>query len=264
VVCVTAVIALVLTPCFALAKRTAAESVQPVVYDGVRYVAPNDDGRRGYIEAWDSKTNKKLWDLTVFTNRIDPKLEQDVQWVFVKSLDLRDGKLIVTSERGNSYEVDLNTKVITQSNPLRPASRDVTAQPNKIRETAEKAIVAGPLAKDYDLSFQLKPSYLRGDFNRDGKVDVAVLVKQRSTGKLGIAIIDGGTSQVTILGGGKIIGSGGDDFGWMDSWQVYSKMREDETPPRFRGDALLVGKSEAASALIYWNGKRYVWSQQGD
>jgi hypothetical protein len=31
-----------------------------------------------------------------------------------------------------------------------------------------------------------------------------------------------------------------------------------------RGDALLVGKSEAASALIYWNGKRYVWLQQGD
>jgi hypothetical protein len=25
-----------------------------------------------------------------------------------------------------------------------------------------------------------------------------------------------------------------------------------------------VSKSEAASALIYWNGKRYVWLQQGD
>jgi hypothetical protein len=34
--------------------------------------------------------------------------------------------------------------------------------------------------------------------------------------------------------------------------------------PHLRGDALLVEKSEAASALIYWNGKRYVWSQQGD
>ena len=34
--------------------------------------------------------------------------------------------------------------------------------------------------------------------------------------------------------------------------------------PHLRGDALLLGKSEAASALIYWNGKRYVWLQQGD
>ncbi len=54
-----------------------------------------------------------------------------------------------------------------------------------------------------------------------------------------------------------------------DSWQVYPKsrvVREAGEPgsPRVRGDALLVGKSEAASALIYWNGKRYVWLQQGD
>jgi hypothetical protein len=34
--------------------------------------------------------------------------------------------------------------------------------------------------------------------------------------------------------------------------------------PLLSGGALLVEKSEAASALIYWNGKRYVWSQQGD
>lgn len=34
--------------------------------------------------------------------------------------------------------------------------------------------------------------------------------------------------------------------------------------PRFRGDALLVEKSEAASVLIYWNGKPYGWSQYGD
>jgi hypothetical protein len=34
--------------------------------------------------------------------------------------------------------------------------------------------------------------------------------------------------------------------------------------PRLHGEALLVGKNEAASALIYWNAKRYVWFQQGD
>jgi hypothetical protein len=55
----------------------------------------------------------------------------------------------------------------------------------------------------------------------------------------------------------------------MDTWQVYSKMRAAHAAgetgvPQLRGDALLVGKSEAASALIYWNGKRYVWLQQGD
>ena len=57
----------------ASAKRIAPAKVDPVVYEGIRYVAPNDDGRRGYIEAWDVATEKKLWELTVFTNRIDPK-----------------------------------------------------------------------------------------------------------------------------------------------------------------------------------------------
>src|SRR5262249_2227041 len=98
-------------------------------------------------------------------------------------------------------------------------------------------------------------------------MDAAVLVKERSTGKLGIAIVHGTTGKVTILGAGIGIGNDGDDFEWMDSWQVYFKAcvahAEGETSVHLRSDALLVEKSEAASALIYWNGKRYVWSQQG-
>jgi hydroxylaminobenzene mutase len=34
--------------------------------------------------------------------------------------------------------------------------------------------------------------------------------------------------------------------------------------PQLHGDVLFVSKSEVASALIYWNGKRYFWLQQGD
>src|SRR5205823_926642 len=115
-------------PSLALAKRVAQAEVKPVVYQGVRYIAPNDDGRRAYIEAWDVRTNKKLWDLTVFTNRIDPTLEQDVQWVFIKTLSVQDGTLIVTSERGETYRVDLKTKTVTQSE-----------QPNTALEPAVQA-----------------------------------------------------------------------------------------------------------------------------
>ena len=112
----------------------------------------------------------------------------------------------------------------------------------------------------------MNPFYLRGDFNGDGKIDVAVLVKQRSTGKVGIAIINGAPGKITILGAGTTSGNGGDDFEWMDSWEIYSKgrMPNGTSVPKLRCDALLVIKSEAASALICWNGKRYVWLQQGD
>jgi hypothetical protein len=255
-----------LVPQLASAKRIAPVKIAPVIYESIRYVAPNDDGRRGYIEAWNIGTNKKLWELTIFTNGIDPNLEEDVQWVFIKALNIQDGRLIITSERGKTYQVDVNTKEITQSDPrsstLPGAIRDVP-------DAVKKALTNGSLGKGYDLSFRISPSYLEGDFNGDAKVDIAVLLKERSTGKLGIAIVHGTTEKVTILGAGIGIGNGGDDLEWMDSWQVYSKTRAahalgETSVPRLRGDALLVEKSEAASALIYWDGKRYVWSQQGD
>jgi hypothetical protein len=142
-------------------------------------------------------------------------------------------------------------------------------QTNDIPESVQTAITNGSLGKKYEVSFNLNPFYLRGDFNGDGKIDVAALVKQCSTGKLGIAIIHGMTNKVTIIGAGTAIGNGGDDFEWIDTWQVYSKDRgakgtNETSVPRLHGDALLVSKSEAASALIYWNGNRYVWLQQGD
>src|SRR5580765_5666408 len=99
-----------LLPQLTSAKCLPPVNVDPVIYEGIRYVAPNDDGRRGYIEAWNVGTNKKLWELTIFTNRIDPNLEEDVQWVFIKALNIHDGRLTVTSERGKTYQIDVNTK----------------------------------------------------------------------------------------------------------------------------------------------------------
>lgn len=104
------------------AKRIAPAKVEPVIHEGIRYVAPNDDGRRGYIEAWNVGTDKKLWELTIFTNRIDPNLEEDVQWVFIKALNIQDGRLLVTSENGATYQVDLKTKEIAQSDSRPSAS----------------------------------------------------------------------------------------------------------------------------------------------
>jgi hypothetical protein len=253
-------------PCLADAKRIPPAKVAPVVSESIRYVAPNDDGWRAYIEAWDIQTNRKLWNLTVFTNRIDPKLEEDIQWVFISELSLRDGTLIVKSERGTTYQVDLRTKAITECDAARSPAPGETVHPHDIPELIDRAITNGSLAKNYDVSFHMNPFYLHGDFNGDGKIDVAVLVKQRSTAKVGIAIINGASDKITILAAVTAIGNGGDNFEWMDSWEIYSKdrMANGTSVPKLRGDALLVSKSEAASALIYWNGKRYVWLQQGD
>ena len=261
-----AVILLLPLPELASAKRIAPAKVDPVVSDGIRYAAPNDDGRHAYIEAWNVGTNNKLWELTIFTNAINPNLEKDVQWVFITALNIHDGRLVVTSENGKTYLVDVNTRAITQSDSLPPQSPGTICE---VPKAAKKALTNGSTGKKYDLSSYIDPCYLEGDFNGDGKLDAAVLMKERSTGKLGIAIVHGTTGKVTILGAGIVVGNGGDDFQWMDSWQVSSKahvghLAREATLPGLRDDVLLLEKSEAASALIYWNGQRYVWYQQGD
>lgn len=143
------------------------------------------------------------------------------------------------------------------------------AESLNIPESVRRPFTIKQLENQYEISFHLNPFYLRGDFNGDGKADIATLVKQRKTNKVGIAIMHAGIAQIFFVGAGNNCGNGGDNFDWMDYWYVYTKGRVhrgvgERTVPRLTGEALYVGKSEAASALIYWNGRRYLWYQQGD
>lgn len=109
-------------PGIAHAKRPQAAKVEPVINKGIRFAAPNDDGRRGYIQAWDTKTNKPLWDLTIYRVSINPFMEEDVQWVFIKRLSLADNRLIVVDERDRAYGVDLKTRMVKKLK-LAPADK---------------------------------------------------------------------------------------------------------------------------------------------
>jgi hypothetical protein len=42
----------------------------------------------------------------------DPKLEQDVQDIFITSLAIKNDRLVVVNERKESYEIDLQTRKI--------------------------------------------------------------------------------------------------------------------------------------------------------
>lgn len=125
------------------------------------------------------------------------------------------------------------------------------------------------LGERYRLSSWLNPYYLRGDFDGGGRADVAVLVRERASDKLGIAVLHAETGNVRVLGAGVPLGNGADDFVWMDYWRVQERGPVERgafggARPRLTGDAMLVGKSESASALLYWDGRDYVWYQQGD
>lgn len=114
------------------------------------------------------------------------------------------------------------------------------------------------------VSGNLERRSIEADLDGDRAPDLAVLVRARRSGKAGIAILLRNRDGAIVLGAGSDFGNGGDDFSWMDEWSVYPRSGREAGRPKLRGDALLVAKSEAASALIYWDGKSFRWYQLGD
>ncbi|MDD5542403.1 MAG: hypothetical protein PHX83_04450 [Acidobacteriia bacterium] len=130
----------------------------------------------------------------------------------------------------------------------------------------------GTFAKAYSVSGRINPFYLRGDFDGDGKPDYAVQVVARKDRSRGIAIWLSSQKKIFVLGAGhlfKFSASESTDFEFINVWQVYGKRLVEHgvdagPPPELVGEAIHVGKRESASGLIYWNGKLFLWYQQGD
>ena len=89
------------------------------------------------------------------------------------------------------------------------------AQKRTIPRWAQQEFKSHSLGRNYAVTYQLYPSYFRGDFNGDGRRDAVILVAQNSTGKLGMLFIHGKYPQdmrtaYYILGAGKAFGFGDD------------------------------------------------------
>jgi hypothetical protein len=122
---------------------------------------------------------------------------------------------------------------------------------------------------DYYYYFERNPVYIRGDFDGDTQPDIAIMVANKHTKKIGIIVFHYGDSKSYILGAGKEIGDGGDDFGWLTNWSVQrniliSQGATEDKPPQTKGEVIFVEKVESASAILYFDGVSYNWYQQGD
>jgi hypothetical protein len=94
------------------AKRSAPKPVAAVIANHVEYSAPSE--RMGFVIATDVRTKKELWRERIYAVRIDPEMEKDVQDVFITTLVLEGGALVITNERGAVYGLDLATRKITK------------------------------------------------------------------------------------------------------------------------------------------------------
>lgn len=123
------------------------------------------------------------------------------------------------------------------------------------------------VARTHNFDARLNPFCLRGDFDGDSVADFAILVKELASGKTGVAIIHRADGHVFVVGAGKVLGNGGDEWSWMDAWAVFEKKPGGAAlanMPSFKGDALVVTKTEAAGGLVWWDGTKYRWQQRGD
>lgn len=106
---------------------------------------------------------------------------------------------------------------------------------------------------------RLNPFYQAGDFDGDGRLDVAVMVARRATGEQGILLLHGGPTPTVLIGAGAEFGNGGLDFRWMTNWMVHAA-----EPGGAAGDTLAVIKLESGGGLVYRAAGAYHWRQFGD
>ena len=122
-------------------------------------------------------------------------------------------------------------------------------------------------SSNLQLSTRLNPCMWRGDFNGDGRADLALLVTHAGSKKEGIAILLQG-KQCLVIGAGTDFGNGGDDFSWMDLCYVENRGTRHGSykgqSVRVQSDGLVVAKESSASALIYLRKGKLQWRQYGD
>jgi hypothetical protein len=130
----------------------------------------------------------------------------------------------------------------------------------------------GAVSRLYSVDDRINPFYLRGDFDGDGRADYAILVVAKSDKAKGFAIWLSSKRTFVVLGAGRPFTINDDhttNLDFIDFWQVYRRQTvepgvEAGPPPKLIGEAILCGKSESASGLIYWTGRGFRWYQQGD
>lgn len=107
------------------ASRKAPPRVEPIVANGVRYEQvignpiPGLDSTGRYLAAYDAATGQVLWTLKVWDMPNIPELERDVQISFFKSmrLDAAGTSLLIDSENGRHFVVDLVARTVRQVDP---------------------------------------------------------------------------------------------------------------------------------------------------
>ena len=123
---------------------------------------------------------------------------------------------------------------------------------------AESALHGAGLDQQVMLSSQLNPVYAVGDFDRDGLLDMAVEVKDRSGLRCGIAILHRIDGSAHLVGAGRPVGNGKVEVSCRGGWGMQAAQFSHREGTESR-DLLYVLEGLNRGGWLVWNGTTYVW-----
>lgn len=131
-----------------------------------------------------------------------------------------------------------------------------------------EVVTKNKLNQKYSPLVDINPFFITGDFEGDHQTDIAIRIKNNQTGDVGLAIIHFRSKHIFIIAAGQESGRG-KDLRWFDMWSILPKgtignSSFESQSLTLKGDALVLIKSESASAILYWDGKKYAWYQTSD
>lgn len=120
---------------------------------------------------------------------------------------------------------------------------------------------------ELELSADINPFYISGDYDGDGLTDFAVQVRRKRDKLHGLLFCFGNGKDVVLGAGGAILWqrrSGGADEQWpFDAWTLVRKgSKQLSAHGQIKNDALALILSEISEGLLYWDGHGFRWWQQ--
>ena len=125
-------------------------------------------------------------------------------------------------------------------------------------EWVQQALIRRAFFQRYALFYEVNPFYLRGRLDADSIADVALQIIEKSSGKRGIAFVQGRDSSVRFLGAGTPLPNGADDLRDVWFWRIEGRSALPEEPVQGI-EIIRLGASPSEWSTVWWNGARYIW-----
>src|SRR6266566_3715617 len=142
--------------------------------------------------------------------------------------------------------------------PARAHPVSVNQAARNLPDWVQQALIRRTFFQRYALFYEVNPFYLSGRLDGDSITDVALQIIEKSSGKRGIAFVQGRDSSVRFIGAGTPLPNGVDDLRDVWFWRIESRSALPKEPVQGI-EIIRFGASPSEWSIVWWNGARYVW-----